>query len=215
MTLDICFSLVLQRRAVFQGTLVRGSPARVYPEHLQHSGYSLAYVRHPSATSLLLPMMGRGLQTCWAFSSWSCRGPAATITVHFVGMRLDNHTAASHVPLSRRRGGVPTDSCMESRPGTMDGISPADPKGIFTEVYHTSRIIRKGQTVKLSSMSNVKCKDVYHVRIRIPLRYYPWQPQSECWMLATLAIVDSQKKSGKQDTAEAFVFVQSSFIYIY
>ena len=30
---------------------------------------------------------------------------------------------------------------MEWRLATMDGISPADPKGIFTEVYHTSRII--------------------------------------------------------------------------
>jgi hypothetical protein len=50
------FFLVLQRRAVFQSTLVRGSPASVYPrEHLQQASHSLAYVRHLSTTCKLFP----------------------------------------------------------------------------------------------------------------------------------------------------------------
>jgi hypothetical protein len=61
----------------------------------------------------------------------------------------------------------------------LDGISAADPKAFFTQVYHESdhKPFAKGQIVKLSSTSNVKREvhvNVYPVRLRkyFPLRCY-------------------------------------------
>ena len=126
---------------MFQGPLVRGSPARVYPEHLQHSGYSLAYVRHPSATSQFLPIMAAGFR-CASYSL-VLRLVAALLLLWSYTLSACALATVLRPHTSQRRGGVPTDSCMELRPGIMDGISPADPKSIFTEVYHTSRIIHE------------------------------------------------------------------------
>jgi len=97
-------------------------------------------------------------------------------------VRHNDHTAASHVPFSC---GVPTDSRMELRPATINGISPADPKGIFTDVESDLSRSRKVKPSNRHACQNVKREahigHVYRARIRksFTLRYYLWQPQSD------------------------------------
>ena len=147
------FFLVLQQRAVFQSTPVRGSPASVYPEHLQHRSHSLAYVRHLSTTCKLSDN-DRVAETCQVLQflvlSQPCMLPL--LSVHSVGARI----AASQVPLTK--DGVAFRLTVAWNRVLLDGISAADPKSILTQVYHESdhKPFTKGQTVKLSSTSNVK-----------------------------------------------------------
>ena len=124
----------------------------------------------------------RELETCEVVSSWSCHSPATTI--------IGTLCRRAYCGLTRPviQDGVAfrlTVAWNQVLQPNSDGISAADPKGILTEVYHDSdhKPSAKGQTVKLSSTSNVKRDDhvnLYPGRVRkyFPLRYYPRHPQA-------------------------------------
>lgn len=91
------------------------------------------------------------------------------MVVHSVGVRLSDRSAASHVPLSKDgvafRLTAVWNCVLEPWTASRPRIQRAFSLKSITRVGSFT----KGQTVKLSSLSNVKRKDVYRVRIRIPL----------------------------------------------
>lgn len=135
------------------------------------------------------------------------------MVVHSVGVRLSDRSAASHVPLSKDGVAFRLTAVWNCVLEPWDGISPADPKGIFAEVYHTSRIIHERSNceavkpVKRQTQRRLSCTHSHSFAVcgthNASFGYWP------DWLL----LIRRKKKGGDQDTAEAVV-VQSLYIFL-